>query len=370
MTVKSSLLQINLCRHLSQNKSSIMETVVSLCTRALDYPDVPLLISSTKFIINIILNLLIISKFHVGSFTPAVNMQALIRLACDMASAFSGLMDLIFITFSLRRPPRETTVWGLVFVFLPYKPTVTFAALKNIARTSVYTFTESANRNAVYIWLVNRIILLGENYATAWGFFNTIGWCLIMVPIQTLEASMLTFVWGKWRALVSVEIRYPKASRAEILVVICIALSTHGIQSFAYFLSGSKIVAQITQLMWKTIDRAYIFYALDYRVAAILLAACPRSYFHQALDSNILWMLPWAIVATKVLFPEATAWTYYAIVFGDALVFDFIDVSITLLIWAFQLSKGKSKLISYDELCYSINHRWHWLILNLQVHLL
>lgn len=55
-------------------------------------------------------------------------------------------------------------------------------------------------------------------------------------------------------------------------------------------------------------------------------------------------MLPWAIVVTKVSFSESTAWTYYAIIFGGALVFDFIDVSITLLIWAFRLSKGKVKV--------------------------
>ena len=108
-----------------------------------------------------------------------------------------------------------------------------------------------------------------------------------MVLVQTLEASTLTFVghnWGRWRARVGVEIRQPKASRAEIFgmdsdlyltilangcdwqemirlalisccvalvveVIICIALSTHGVQTFAYFLSSSEVVAQITQIM-------------------------------------------------------------------------------------------------------------------------
>ena len=55
-------------------------------------------------------------------------------------------------------------------------------------------------------------------------------------------------------------------------------------------------------------------------------------------------MLPWAIVVTKVSFLESTAWTYYAVIFGGALIFDFIDVSITLLIWAFRLSRGKVKV--------------------------
>lgn len=36
-----------------------------------------------------------------------------------------------------------------------------------------------------------------------------------------------------------------------IEVTICIALSTRGMQAFAYYLSGSEVVAEITQRMWK-----------------------------------------------------------------------------------------------------------------------
>jgi hypothetical protein len=36
-----------------------------------------------------------------------------------------------------------------------------------------------------------------------------------------------------------------------IEVILCIVLSTRGIQSFAYFLSNSEAVAEITQMMWK-----------------------------------------------------------------------------------------------------------------------
>lgn len=189
--------------------SSAMETVVSSCTRALDHPDVPLLISSTKFVINIMLDLLLISKFRVSSFIPTVNTQALIRLACDMTSALSGLLYFMYIALKLQRqfPSSGQSV----------KPGLT--AFRILARPSVYTFTESAIRNALYLWLVSRIILLGENYATAWGVFNTIRWGLVMVPVQALEASTLTFVghnWGKWRARVGMEIRRPKATKADL----------------------------------------------------------------------------------------------------------------------------------------------------------
>lgn len=49
---------------------------MAAATRALDKPDVPLVISTTKFAVNITLDLLIISRFHVDSHQPTINMQA------------------------------------------------------------------------------------------------------------------------------------------------------------------------------------------------------------------------------------------------------------------------------------------------------
>ena len=190
--------------------SSAMQVAVTDCTRALDSPDVPLLINSTSFIVNIVLDLLIISKFHVGSWNPTINDQALIRLACDMSSALAGLAYFIYLARKLHK--RSDTTEGSA------KPSIN--AFKVLVRPSVYTFTESAIRNALYLWLVSRIISLGENYGTAWGVFNTIRWGLVMVPVQALEASTLTFVghnWGRWRARVGVNLRRPKASRSDIL---------------------------------------------------------------------------------------------------------------------------------------------------------
>ena len=190
--------------------SSAMEVAVSSCTRALDHPDVPVVISSTKFIVNIILDLLIISRFHVGSSTPTVNSQALIRLACDMGSALCGLGYFVYIATKMQRAAGGSE----------HKAKPGIKALKILARPSIYTFAESAIRNALYLWLVSRIVLMGEDYATAWGIFNTIRWGMVMVPVQALEASTLTFVghnWGKWRASVGAEIRRPKASKADIL---------------------------------------------------------------------------------------------------------------------------------------------------------
>ncbi|KAL5944616.1 hypothetical protein ACKVV1_003425 [Pyricularia oryzae] len=52
-----------------------IETAIASATRALDRPDVPLIINSVKFAVNIILDLLFIFKIHVGSHKSTVNMQ-------------------------------------------------------------------------------------------------------------------------------------------------------------------------------------------------------------------------------------------------------------------------------------------------------
>ncbi|MCJ1259531.1 hypothetical protein MMC24_007369 [Lignoscripta atroalba] len=331
-----------------------METAVSSCTRALDHPDVPVLISSIKFAINIILDLLIISKFHVGSFTPTIKTQALIRLACDMTSALSGLLYFKYIASKMQQRSRSVEDHA--------RPGM--KALLVLMRPAVYTFMESAVRNSLYLWLVSRIISLGEDYGTAWGVFNTIRWGLVMVPVQALEATTLTFVghnWGQWRARMGAELRKPKASRQQLTAIVrpalissiialtievplCICFSLWGMQSFAYYLSQSTGVAQITTKMWKNIDWCYIFYAVLTQLAAILLATNPRWYLYQALVSNILWVLPWAIVVTKVTLSEEDAWIYYSIIFGGALVFDFFDIALVLLFWARRLTKGKMRV--------------------------
>ena len=185
--------------------SSAMEVAVSSCTRALDHPDIPLLISSVKFAVNILLDLIMISKFHIHSIHPTVNTQAVIRLVCDMSSATCGLLYFICITAKMQKQIENSAG--------PRR--ISLRALSILIRPSIYTFVESALRNALYLWLVSGIISMSADYATAWGVFNTIRWGLVMVPVQALEASTLTFVghrWGQWRARMGPEIRRPKAS--------------------------------------------------------------------------------------------------------------------------------------------------------------
>ncbi|KAI9727599.1 MAG: hypothetical protein M1834_008039 [Cirrosporium novae-zelandiae] len=336
--------------------SSAIETAVASSTRALDKPDIPLLISSVKFIINILLDLLIISKFHVGSFKPTINGQASIRLACDMSSAFIGLFYFIYMTNfrTQSRPSREELRYR--------KPSIRAFAV--LARPGFITFLESAIRNALYLWLVSGIVSMGSDYATAWGVFNTIRWGLVMVPVQALEATSLTFIghaWGEWRRGIGIDVTRAPASWASIKsitrpaliscacaltveVPLCIFLSIFGTQPFAFYLCGSEPVAKITAHMWRTIDWCYILYALSTQLATLLLATIPRWYLYQSLLSNLLYVLPWAIACQTAHLNAGDAWTYHSLVFGGSLVFSFFDVVIVDLIWLGRLRRGRLRL--------------------------
>ncbi|KAF4980434.1 hypothetical protein FZEAL_3550 [Fusarium zealandicum] len=203
--------------------SGALETAVATATRALDKPDIPLAISTVKFAVNITLDFLLISRFHVGSFKPTVNMQGTIQLVCNLAASFAGLFYFLWSnTWPFLRHSRliPTTDCRL----LP-----SFRSLTVLLRLGLIFFAESAVRNALYLWLITTIVALGSVYATAWGVFNTIRWGLVMVPVQALEATSLQFIghrWGDWRRKVGVTIRKPKASRKDIYAIVQPALKS------------------------------------------------------------------------------------------------------------------------------------------------
>ncbi|KAK4141227.1 uncharacterized protein C8A04DRAFT_39261 [Dichotomopilus funicola] len=346
--------------------SSAIETAVAAATRTLDMPDVPLVISSTKFAVNITLDLLIISWFHVGSQKPTINMQAGIQLTCNMTAALVGLGYFFWAT---RRPP------------LPHgdgdaqqsEPTntnnstrPTLRALLILLRPGLLTLIESAVRNALYLWLVTTIVALGTTYATAWGIFNTIRWGLVMIPVQALEATSLVFVghrWGAWRRSIGTTTRKPGrvAFRGTIFrivqpallaagiavaieVPVAIALSLRGARSFARYLSDSDEVAEVTAYMWRTIDWCYIFYAASTQLATVVLATRPKWYLYQSLASNLLYVLPWAVVCQVGRLDTGNAWTYHSLVFGGSLVFSFVDILVVDGLWVWSLMTGRARL--------------------------
>ncbi|PNH38617.1 hypothetical protein VD0004_g8220 [Verticillium dahliae] len=335
--------------------SSTVETAVAYATRALDKPDVPLIISSAKFAINIILDLLLISTFHVGKNEPTVNLQAGIQLACNLVSAFVGLLYFVWRSSRKNRHAEDAESPST-------RPSL--AALLVLLRPGLITMAESAVRNTLYLWLVMTIVALGTTYATAWGVFNTIRWGLVMVPVLALEQTSLTFTshaWGNLRRALGVETlrpRVPFSSLRPILrpavfslcvalvieVPFCIFLTFYAARPFARYLSGSDEVADVTAMMWRSIDWCYIFYAASTQLATVLLATRPRWYLWQSLASNLLYVLPWAIVCQVADLNEDRAWTYHSLVFGGCLVFSFVDILLFDVMWVWTLIKGRVHL--------------------------
>jgi len=244
-----------------QALSSAVEVAVASSTRALDKPNVPLFISSMKFVVNIALDLLLISRFHVGTVTPTTTIQALVRMSCDLTASLAGLLYFLVLSRRMQRISSSHHV----------KPRPSFSDLKILIPPGISTFLESALRNALYLWLVHGVVSMGADYATAWGVFNTIRWGIVMVPVQALEASSLAFVghaWGRWRAKVGIEMQQPRASFGDLRSIskpaatsaslallveipLCIGLSLGGVKSFAYYLSQAEPVALITEKMWR-----------------------------------------------------------------------------------------------------------------------
>lgn len=166
---------------------------------------------------------------------------------------------------------------------------------------------------------------------------------------------------GQWRRDVGPTTRRPRVSWPTLYrivkpalwsstlallfeVPLAIFLSRFGARPFAYYLSGSEKVAGITERMWRTIDWCYVFYALSTMLATVLLATRPRWYLYQSLASNILYVLPWAIVCQVKRLDEGNAWTYHSLVFGGSLVFSFVDIAVVDGLWAFALMRGRARL--------------------------
>ncbi|KAM4067818.1 hypothetical protein HRG_009810 [Hirsutella rhossiliensis] len=333
--------------------SGAIEAAIAAATRALDEPDVALILSCIKFAVNIILDLLLISTFRVGSLEPTVNLQASIQLACNLAAAFGGLAYFLFRNYL---GPRRGTIGH------PHGPSL--CALKILLRPAIPTFVESAIRNAFYLWLVTTIVSLGTVYATAWGVFNTIRWGLVMVPVSALEATTLTFVghnWGRWRRDTGIATLRPRTSLASLCrivrpafisaavalafeVPLCIAMYFVGARSFARYLSGSDEVAEVAARMWRTLDYCYIVYAVSTQMSAILLATRPKWYLWQSLASTFLYVLPWTIVCQVANLDKNNAWTYHALTFGGSLVMSFICIMAVLGLWAWTLRTGRAHL--------------------------
>lgn len=324
--------------------ASTLNTAVSLGTRALDKPDVPLLMSSVQTLIQIFLELALVSTVHVKGFTPSIHTVATIKLVCDFTGAVVGLLYFLYLS---RKATAHMDAKRLTWF--------SYASLKELILPGRWTFTESAIRNAIYLWQIHGVVSMGQAYATAWGVFNTIRWGLIMVPVNALEATSNAFVGHRWG--IYQRSRHTPSSRASwsdirfisapairsVLIVLlvegpmCVALSVRGAGPFARYLSNSDEVAEITAMMWRSIDWCYIAYGISTQLATVLLATETRWYLYQSLVSNIFYALPWAIALPKIGITPDTAWTYHKWVFGGSLVVSLGIIIVVDGIWVVRL---------------------------------
>jgi hypothetical protein len=208
--------------------TSAVEVSVGAATRSLDRPDVPLMISAVKVTVNIVLDLVFMSPFRPAKINPTVNTQALLQLLCGIIAALAGLAFYLQRMWRLLRAEDEaeltrmasaTNSAGTIAGSASKRIAPSRTALLVLARPGIYTFIESAFRNAIYLWLISGVVAMGLTYATAWGVFNTIRWGLVMVPVSAFGASANTFVghaWGERRRIWGVGENRPVASRADL----------------------------------------------------------------------------------------------------------------------------------------------------------
>jgi hypothetical protein len=85
-------------------------------------------------------------------------------------------------------------------------------------------------------------------------------------------------------------------------------------------------------------------YGVSTQLAAILVSTRPKWYLYQSLASNILYVLPWAIVCQVSKLNANDAWTYHSLIFGGSLVFSFFVVIAVDGVWALRLRRGKMRV--------------------------
>lgn len=208
------------------------EIAMASATRCLDKPEIPLMFSIVKISTNILLDILILSKWRIGAswFTPTVYTQAGIRCFCETCATLCS-MGVYFVTarrmvatehaqkaLTANRDPKEYED----YIKTPLWPT--WQAFITLARPGLFTFLESGFRNGVYLWLVSGVVKTGMTYATAWGVFNTIRWGIMMVPVYALEASSATFVghrWGVWKTRVHLGVAEGEKVKATVKDLKC-----------------------------------------------------------------------------------------------------------------------------------------------------
>lgn len=89
---------------------------------------------------------------------------------------------------------------------------------------------------------------------------------------------------------------YATIAGLAIETVLCLILTFKLIEPFAYYLSNSQSVSDLTAYIWRSIDGCYVVgYTTSTLLTGILVATRPILYLVSSLLSNILYVLPWTI---------------------------------------------------------------------------
>ncbi|TVY82521.1 hypothetical protein LSUE1_G003878 [Lachnellula suecica] len=353
--------------------TSAIEIGVFNSARALDHPEIPMLVNFVKFSLNMILDVTVMSQYGTLVHQPSMINQAAINMTCDLASAALGLWYFKRVTTKYTKERTTATTgpngWKAID---KSKARPCYASLKVLFQHGIWTFIESAIRNLILVYLmIGLTTALKTENATAWNAFRDIRLGMLLVPLQALETSTLTFVghaWGEWRKEVGptetqVEVKESEKDKLTkfyaitkpawlpclmippLETVLFIVLSIWWAKPYALFMSGDQSTAAMVQWMWRTIDWCWIPAALSTILATILLATTPRYFCLQGAITGLLWMLPWAVGVPGYNYTAARAWHFAAVLFGGEKLVSFCSVVFTCWLWRRLLFRGKVKLL-------------------------
>jgi hypothetical protein len=276
--------------------SSALETAVAAATRALDKPDVPLVISTT-------------TRPNLRALGVLLR-PGLLTLA---ESAVRNALYLWLMTTTVSLGSTYATAWG---VFNTIRWGLVMVPVQALEATS--------------------LAFVGHR----WGAWRREIGTDALRPGRVAFRTIFRIVKpALWAVGLAVAVEAPVA----------IALSLRGARGFARYLSDSDEVAEVTAYMWRSIDWCYVFYAASTQLASILLATRPKWYLYQSLASNLLYVLPWAIACQVGDLDEGSAWTYHSLVFGGSLVFSFVDIVVVDGLWVWSLMTGRARLERFRE---------------------
>lgn len=334
---------------------SAVETALVISSRALDRPDIPLVISFTNYILNIILGV------HLGAILPAekwganadLTTQTELTLLCNILSLLAGLAYYVYSAIFRSHNLLSTS---------RLRPGL--ASLSALWQPGMNTLLESLLRNLLSIFATSSIGSMRLLHASSWLIFTDLRWGLLMAPTRAFEAAALTHVahnwsqlhaqaglaaervrisWGRVR-LITQPARAAIALNIALEVPVSIFMGVWAMQHYAsWSASNTSDIAQVAGQMWRASGWAYLCYVMSLPVGAVLLASKPRWWLSASLGPQILWVLPWALACSGRKIDQMKARWYYESVFEGTLVVTSVCVMVGMVLWVRSIRRGSMR---------------------------